>query len=92
MEINVLEEKKNRLVLEVKGEGHGLCNLLNKAVWKDKSTNIAGYSIDHPLSGVPRVIVETDGKKAPKDVLKGAIKNLRKECDEFQKAFEKTVK
>ena len=44
------------------------------------------------MSGVPRVIVETDGKKAPKDVLKGAIKNLRKECDEFQKAFEKTVK
>ena len=92
MEIKILEESKNRLVIEIIGEGHGFCNIIKKALWSVKGVEISGYNIDHPLIGVPKLIIETDGTIEPKKALEKAIKNLKKDSEEFLKSFEKQVK
>ena len=84
MEINVLEDKKKRFVFEVKGEGHTLCNALRNELWADKSVTVSAYNIAHPLVGIPKFIVETDGKD-PKRSVKDAITRLKKQNAELAK-------
>jgi DNA-directed RNA polymerase subunit L len=91
MELKVVEESKNKLVIDVKGESHTLCNVLKRELWKDKNVKVSGYYVDHPLVGTPRFVVETDGGN-PKDALLTAVKNVKKDCDAFIKVFEKEVK
>jgi len=78
MELNILEETKNKLVFELKGEGHTLCAMLKKELWNDEHTKAAGYHIEHPLVGIPRFTVETDGAE-PKKVVIAALKRLDKQ-------------
>ena len=91
MELNVLEDSKKKLVVEIKGEGHALCNALKSELWKNKKVNITGYSIAHPLIGIPKLVIET-GSGKPKDALIDAAKKVKKEADEFLKAFNKIAK
>ena len=92
MKVKVLEEKKNRLTIEIKGEGHAFCNALKKELWNDSHVKVSAYKIAHPLVGVPTLVVETDGKEAPKKALTEAAKRLGKETDKFKTAFLKGVK
>ena len=92
MKIKIKEEKKNRLVLEIKGEGHAFCNALKKELWNDKHVKVAAYKIDHPLIGIPTIIVETDGSESPKKALTEAAKRLGKLTDKFKSVFLKGVK
>lgn len=85
MEIKVLEEKKNKLVLSVEGETHTLCNALVKELWNDKHVKSAGYRIDHPLVGVPNIMLETDGADTRKTI-NAAVKRLKKASEAFKKA------
>ena len=77
MEINIIEDKKKRLVFELKGEGHTLCNALREELWNDKSVTVSAYNISHPLVGIPTFIIETSSK-SPKKALKNAITRLKK--------------
>lgn len=92
MEIKTIEHTKSRFSFEIIGEGHSLCNALKKELWKNSHIKAAGYNIKHPLVGIPRMTVETDGKKTPEDVLKDSSKALKSKCDEFKKDFAKQVK
>ena len=85
MEINILEEKAKRLVFELKGEDHTLCNVLREELWNDKSVTVAAYNISHPLVGIPKFFVETDGSKEPRKALKDAISRLKKKNSELSK-------
>jgi len=85
MEINVLEDKPKRMVFEIKGEGHTLCNALREELWNDKSITVSAYNINHPLVGVPKFILETNGDKEPKKALKDAISRLKKKNAELAK-------
>ncbi|MBT3720802.1 DNA-directed RNA polymerase subunit L [archaeon] len=89
MEINILEDKKKRLVFELKGEKHTLCNAVRDELWNDKSVTVSAYNISHPLVGVPKFIVETDGKKEPKKALKDAIARLKKKNNDLAKEVKK---
>lgn len=88
MEINILEEKKNRLIFEVKGEGHTLCRALQKELWNDSHVKAAGYDIAHPLVGNPKFVLETDGAD-PKKTISAAIKRLEKIAEKFKDAAKK---
>lgn len=88
MELQVLEQKKNKLVVDIVGEGHTFCNALRDALWQDSDVKTAGYNIEHPQKGVPRLVVETKGKEA-KQALVDVIKRLQKQNDSFFKAFNK---
>ena len=91
MEINVLEDKKNRIVLEIKGMQHGILNTLKNELHDDKHVKIATYNIRHPLIGIPKMVLETDGAD-PKDVLAKAADKLKKINDSFKKDFVKEIK
>jgi len=87
MEIKIVEEKKHRLVIEVKGVSHGFCNALVAEMWNDKDIKSAGYNINHPLVGIPTLIIES--KSDAKKLLLDAIKNLKKKTSDFNKEFSK---
>jgi DNA-directed RNA polymerase subunit L len=85
MEINVLEDKPKRMVFELKGETHTLCNALREELWNDKAITVSAYNISHPLVGVPKFIIETDGDKEPKKALKDAVSRLKKKNADLAK-------
>ena len=78
MEIKILEDKKNKIMFEIKGEDHTVANLLRKELWKDAHVKGAAYNIEHPLVGVPKFVLQTDGED-PRKVLKTAIKKIQKQ-------------
>ncbi|MBR9691521.1 DNA-directed RNA polymerase subunit L [Candidatus Woesearchaeota archaeon] len=92
MKLKVLEEKKNKMVFELKGESHTFCNALKQELWNDKHVKIAGYNIAHPLIGVPKFIVETDGNESSKKALIDAAKRIKNVSDKFKTAFLKGIK
>ncbi len=84
MEFNVIEETKNRLVFQLKGETHTFCNALKHELQQVKGVTAATYRIDHPLVGVPQFLLETKGIE-PRKALKEASKALKKKAEEFKK-------
>ena len=92
MEIKILDEKKNKLMLEIKGVDHTLCNALKTELWNDKHVKIATYSIRHPQISVPQIIVETDGEVSPKNALINAVQRLHKTNERFKKEFSAPIR
>ena len=91
MELNVLEEKKGKMIFELKGSSHTVCNVLKKELWKNSHVKNAGYAIKHPLVGNPEFVVETDGEDARKIVSAAAMK-VKKEFEKFGEAVKKEIK
>jgi DNA-directed RNA polymerase subunit L len=91
MQINVLEEKKGRLVFEISGVSHTLCNALKKELWSHKSIKNAGYTIRHPLIGKPEFIVETDGED-PRKVVAQSCEKVKKDLDKLSEQIKTEVK
>jgi len=92
MEIKTIENKKNKLVFEIKDVSHGFCNVLKKELWNDSHIKAAAYKIEHPLIGIPTFMVETDGKETPKAALVKAAEKLSKKSSELKKKIEKELK
>lgn len=88
MEFIVIEESKNKLVFELKGETHTFCNALKYELQQVKGVNIATYKIDHPLVGIPRFQIETKGIE-PRKAMKEALKSLKKQAQDFDKEIGK---
>ena len=83
MELKILEEKKNRLVFTIEGDGATLANVLKKELWNDEHTKAAGFNVGHPLINVPTFVVETDGAD-PKKTLSAAAKRIAKQVEKFK--------
>ena len=92
MEIRILDDKKNKMLVEVKGADHTLCNAIKAELWNDKHVKIATYSIRHPQISMPQMIVETDGEESPKNALMNAVERLHKVNAKFKKEFVKEVR
>jgi DNA-directed RNA polymerase subunit L len=92
MEINVIEDKKNKICFEIKGEGNTFCNILKDELWNDKHVSVAAYNIKHPLIGIPSMIVETDGKKTPKQALYDAAGRIADKAEKIKKEAKKELK
>jgi DNA-directed RNA polymerase subunit L len=77
--------------MEVDGEGHTLCNLLESVLLEDEDVEFASYSISHPLVAKPVITVRTKGNKSPEDALREAVRKIlergRMLREEFEKAF-----
>jgi len=85
MEINILEDKKNRFVFEVEGMDHTFLNILKNELWNDNNVKVATYSIKHPETSRPKFILETDGDETPRSAVSSAIGRLKKLSDKFRK-------
>ena len=88
MEINIVEEKKNKIIFEIKGEGHTLANALRKELWEDDKVKIAAYDIEHPEVGEPRFILETTGED-PRKALNSAVNKMQKIMDKIKEEAKK---
>ena len=88
MDIKVIENKKNRLVVEIPGEGHTLCNLVTKYAWSEGSVTASGYNIEHPLVSAPKVVISTS-KGDAKEAAISAAKKAKKDLSDFESKFKK---
>lgn len=92
MKVKILEKTKNELKLEVEGEGHTFCNVIQKALLKYKNVDLAGYNIPHPLTANPIIYVRTKGQSKPEIVLRDSAKEVKKATKAFRTAFNKALK
>lgn len=88
MEIKVLEQEKNKLKIEIIGETHTLCNAIRNELWENKSVEIAGYHLEHPMVSSPVLVIETE-KEDPKKILLSATSSFKKKISELRKQVDK---
>lgn len=95
MEIKVLKKTPDEMRVEIIGEGHTFCNLLEKALLEDPMVEVGGYSLQHPLVSNPVVHVRMKKKrkpeKRPETALKEAAEKARRLSNEFRVSFEKAL-
>lgn len=92
MEIKVLKKTSNDLKIEIEGEGHTFCNVLQKVLLEDDTIEMGGYEMRHPLTSHPTVYVRTKEKRKPEDALLEAARKLQKRNKEFKLAFNRALK
>jgi DNA-directed RNA polymerase subunit L len=92
MEIKVLKRTSNELKIEIVGEGHTFCNVLQKALLEDDATEMAGYDLPHPLMSDPTIYIQTKKGLKPETAIRNAVKKIRKQNKEFKATFEKALK
>ncbi|MEM2875525.1 MAG: DNA-directed RNA polymerase subunit L [Candidatus Bathyarchaeia archaeon] len=91
MKINVISRGSNELKIEIEGEDHTFCNVLQNVLLEDESVDLAGYRIDHPLTSNPVFYVRTRGDRKPIDALKDAAKKILRTNEELRQAFIKAI-
>jgi len=91
MEVKVVSKSKNELRLEIVGEDHTFCNLLQNVLLEDKNVELAGYDQPHPLIRSSIIYLKTKREASPEKTLLtalGSVQELNKEFDEkFTKAL-----
>ncbi len=92
MEIQILEDTKRHLSFSLKDVGHTFSNLLVYELRQNPDVQVASYTVDHPLTGVPIFIVDTNTKTSPKSAIANALKNIKKANDKLAKSLPKAVK
>ncbi len=92
MNVKVLDKTPNEIRLEIEGEGHTFCNVLQKILLEDETIDMAGYDIAHPLVTNPVIYVRTKGKRHPETALREAAEKIRNRDKEFRASFEKALK
>jgi len=89
MKVNVVEDKKDTLVIEIEGARHTIPNLIREALWEDNSVDLAAYEKKHPMLGNPKIIVKA---KDPRKALLTAIKKTEESLKDFEDEFRKQIK
>ena len=89
MELKVIEKTKTRLVFEIQGEDHTLCNALREELNTDKAVKAAGYTVQHPLIAHPKMVIETTTATTPQKAISEAIKRMKKASDGLIKDIKK---
>lgn len=92
MKVKVLKREGKELKIEIEGAGHGLCNLLQKKLLEDKTVDMAGYDIPHPLASNPEIYVRMKGSVKPEEALRKAAEKAREANELFSKELEKALK
>ncbi|MFC1775065.1 RpoL/Rpb11 RNA polymerase subunit family protein [Nanoarchaeota archaeon] len=80
MEVKVVENKKNRLVFEAKGDTKVPLEILRSELWDNEHVNAVGVNTEHPLLDKQSFVLETDGTD-PKKVITASAKKLTKVLD-----------
>lgn len=92
MKIKVVEKSAKELKIEIEGEGHTFCNVLQRIILKNATVDMAGYNITHPLVSNPIIYVRTKGRRKPEIVLRKAAEDIKKQNKIVFDCFEKALK
>ena len=91
MEVKVLSKTKSELRLEIVGEDHTFCNLLQNVLLEDKNVEIAGYDQPHTLIRSSIIYLRTKRETSPEKVLLNALASVQELNKEFNEKFAKAV-
>ena len=91
VEVKVLSKSKNELRIEVVGEDHTFCNLLQNVLLQDKNVELAGYDPPHPLIRSSIVYLRTKRDTSPEKTLLSALSSIQELNKEFTDKFGKAV-
>lgn len=91
MELTILENKGNKLMFQLIGADHSICNSLKKELLTNSDVEVATYAVEHPQIGIPKFLIETK-KSKPQDALKKALDGLKKTNKDFLSVFQKAAK
>lgn len=91
MEVKVLSKSKNELRIEIVGEDHTFCNLLQNVLLEDKNIEIAGYDQPHPLIRSSIIYLRTKREASPEKTLLSALTNIQVLNKEFNEKFAKAI-
>jgi len=96
LNLKVLKKTTDELRIEVEGEGHTFCNILQRALLEDETVEMAGYDISHPLVANPIIYVRLkEGRKPekkPETALREAAAKIRQQTKQFRRTLEKALK
>jgi DNA-directed RNA polymerase subunit L len=84
----ITENKKDSLKIEFKDLDQGFMTLVKDKLWEDKATNLAGFRVTHPETGVLQFTLKTKGKEAKK-VWNDALTKLNKDMKDFDTEIKK---
>jgi len=87
MDVSVVEESKDKLKVEVKGETVTLTQLIAKQAWKEGGE--AAAIREHPFMVQPKILVTGSN---PRKILEKSAKAVEEQCDEFKAEFKKALK
>ena len=91
MEVKVVSKSKNELRLEIVGEDHTFCNLLQNVLLMDKNVELAGYDQPHPLIRSSILYLKTKRDVSPEKTLLAAVENVQELNKEFDEKFTKAL-
>jgi len=89
--LKVLLKSKNELRLEIQGEGHTFCNLLQYVLLQDKAVEMAGYDVPHPLVPNAVLYVRTKRESSPEKALERALAKVGEMSNEFLEKLDKAT-
>jgi DNA-directed RNA polymerase subunit L len=91
MNLKVLQRSKNELKLEIQGEGHTFCNLLQYVLLQDKGVEMAGYDVPHPLVPNATLYIRTNRESSPEKALERALAKVGEMSNEFMEKLDKAA-
>ena len=87
LKIRILKKTSDELRLEIEGEGHTFCNLLQNTLLEERGIKMAGYDVLHPLTLRSVVYLKVKKDADPSKVLDRALKKITERTDEFLTKF-----
>ena len=91
MNLKILQSSKNELKIEIQGEGHTFCNLLQSVLLQDKGVEMAGYDVPHPLIPNSVLYVRTKRESSPDRALARALAKVGEMSNEFLEKLDKAT-
>lgn len=91
MKINVLEQSKDRLKIEMKAESTTFANLIKKELWKNENMDFAAVVKSHPYMSEPELTIKTN-KGSPEKALSDAVESLVDQVKELKKQAQEYMK
>ena len=91
MNLKVIHRSKNELKLEIQGEGHTFCNLLQWVLLQDKGVEMAGYDVPHPLISSSVLYIRTKRESSPEKALARALTKVGEMSNEFLEKLDKAT-
>ena len=86
MNLNVLEEDKEKLKLELRGDTGTMTHLLSKTVWEEGGQSAAIR--EHPFMKEPTIVVVG---KNPRKLLSRSADSIIARCDELKEEFRRAL-
>ncbi len=91
MNLKMLLKSKNELKLEIQGEGHTFCNLLQWVLLQDRGVEMAGYDVPHPLVPNAVLYIKTKRETSPEKALERALAKVGEMSNEFLQKLDKAA-